>query len=341
MDREYSLKPDDTSPRRVNLELGLGGDFDQSFGEALREGMGDREMELTQEALRALTEAKENLDERMGSKQGRKGSITMGLFRESSSSARAPVSRRRTGGTVLGAASPGVAEAIISEEEEDLEHQLVKEKARRRSKDKRERSATGGSVRSTGHSIRTGASRPPTPLIEPISEPQPRATSRRSSMDAARSVTSPDLSRRGTLPSAALGHSEDEEEELFSDTDMVAVNDHLPPSHLQSRRTSISPFDPTGMISYDEDSGWTTTSEESSLSDDLGSGRVRPKGGSSRSQSGSGSERDTLSDTDVEDEEEPMTVPLQPFGHAVGGHSSIYQFTRRAVCKVSYCIGQS
>jgi hypothetical protein len=34
-------------------------------------------------------------------------------------------------------------------------------------------------------------------------------------------------------------------------------------------------------------------------------------------------------------EEDRMTVPLQPFNHAVGGHSSIYKFTRRAVCKVS------
>ncbi|EIW66408.1 hypothetical protein TREMEDRAFT_35090, partial [Tremella mesenterica DSM 1558] len=28
-----------------------------------------------------------------------------------------------------------------------------------------------------------------------------------------------------------------------------------------------------------------------------------------------------------------MTVPLKPFSHAVGGHSAIYKFTRRAVCK--------
>jgi len=30
-----------------------------------------------------------------------------------------------------------------------------------------------------------------------------------------------------------------------------------------------------------------------------------------------------------------MTVPLQPFKNKVGGHSEIYKFTRRAVCKVS------
>jgi hypothetical protein len=29
-----------------------------------------------------------------------------------------------------------------------------------------------------------------------------------------------------------------------------------------------------------------------------------------------------------------MTVPLQPFKNKVGGHSEIYKFTRRAVCKV-------
>jgi hypothetical protein len=43
-------------------------------------------------------------------------------------------------------------------------------------------------------------------------------------------------------------------------------------------------------------------------------------------------------EAEVDSEEEAgarMTVPLQPFDHAVGGHSSIYKFTRRAVCKVS------
>jgi hypothetical protein len=30
-----------------------------------------------------------------------------------------------------------------------------------------------------------------------------------------------------------------------------------------------------------------------------------------------------------------MTIPLQPFNNKVGGHSEIYKFTRRAVCKVS------
>lgn len=32
-----------------------------------------------------------------------------------------------------------------------------------------------------------------------------------------------------------------------------------------------------------------------------------------------------------------MTIPLQPFNNKVGGHSEIYKFTRRAVCKVGRC----
>jgi hypothetical protein len=76
---------------------------------------------------------------------------------------------------------------------------------------------------------------------------------------------------------------------------------------------------------FSEESGWTTTDSD----DD----------GSSSSPSGSkGSEGMESSD---EDEGESMTVPLQPFNHAVGGHSSIYKFTRRAVCKVSYSFNRT
>lgn len=59
------------------------------------------------------------------------------------------------------------------------------------------------------------------------------------------------------------------------------------------------------------------------------------------SQEGNSSDRDGSEEGEREREEEDegegesMIVPLQPFDHAVGGHSSIYKFTRRAVCKVS------
>ncbi|TXT08885.1 hypothetical protein VHUM_03013 [Vanrija humicola] len=62
--------------------------------------------------------------------------------------------------------------------------------------------------------------------------------------------------------------------------------------------------------SWDEDdSGWSSTS------------------------SSDGSDGDQFGGSETETEEEAMTVPLQPYGHAVGGHSSIYQFTRAAICK--------
>lgn len=58
---------------------------------------------------------------------------------------------------------------------------------------------------------------------------------------------------------------------------------------------------------FDDDSGWSTTS---STTDSFVIG----------------------SDTE-ESDEDPLAVPLQPYGHKVGGHSSIYQFTRAAICK--------
>lgn len=39
-----------------------------------------------------------------------------------------------------------------------------------------------------------------------------------------------------------------------------------------------------------------------------------------------------------DDQEDVMTVPLQPFRNKVGGHSEIYKFTRRAVCKVCFLV---
>ena len=38
----------------------------------------------------------------------------------------------------------------------------------------------------------------------------------------------------------------------------------------------------------------------------------------------------------ITDDDDPIetTVPLQPFGNQVGGHASIFRFSRRAVCKV-------
>ena len=44
---------------------------------------------------------------------------------------------------------------------------------------------------------------------------------------------------------------------------------------------------------------------------------------------------DQHSDEDAIDLDQPLHIPLRPFRNKVGGHASMYKFTRRAVCKVS------
>lgn len=95
----------------------------------------------------------------------------------------------------------------------------------------------------------------------------------------------------------------------------------------------------------EDDSGWTTSGSSTSMSESEDESeeerdqRLRGRRSVSLEEQEAGAhdeeEEGELLSTDVESEEEPMTVPLQPFNHAVGGHSSIYKFTRRAVCKVS------
>lgn len=90
--------------------------------------------------------------------------------------------------------------------------------------------------------------------------------------------------------------------------------------------------------SMGDDSGWTTEtstsmSEEEEDDDDE---EDQDQDQDGRYQAEQAAE---LSDTEEDEEEDRMTVPLMPFNHAVGGHSSIYKFTRRAVCKVSPTLG--
>lgn len=75
------------------------------------------------------------------------------------------------------------------------------------------------------------------------------------------------------------------------------------------RRSSTLNRDEQPTSSFEEEDDWSTSS-----SSDLDS-----------ILSNWGSETDT--------DEEHIAVPLQPYGHKVGGHSSIYQFTRAAICK--------
>jgi inositol-hexakisphosphate kinase len=248
-DRAYSLEP---TKKQINIDLGLGDDFDKNFGEAMRKGLGGEEMQLPPQALRVLSEAKENMDLRLVGKQGRKGSLGMGLFKESREGEKKRV-KAKDKDTPL----EEVEEAIISDSD-PLSPTLLR-----------------------GF---TPEIRPKQEIVLPPALPVPITTT----------TTRQEPSTIEDLSQSTAGL------EISSPTRVAAESPH---------KSDI----------FSEESGWTTTD-----SDDDGS--------SSNSSRSKGSEGMESSD---EDEGESMTVPLQPFNHAVGGHSSIYKFTRRAVCKVS------
>ncbi|ODN84162.1 hypothetical protein L202_00166 [Cryptococcus amylolentus CBS 6039] len=257
MDQEYSLPKgkgkgkDDKTPK---LELGLGDAFDNSFGEALRLGTEGKEMPLPKEALMMLSQAKEQLENTTGVKQGRKGSIGMGLFKESHAAA-------------------GLKAEIKKMEKEKEREQVIEETEEEDVRRPRARAETTSS-RNTDKTLGADQS-PSSPL--PIRGP-----------------SQTHYPPRSPSTSSSAGHVSPTEQ---GDEDYQYVDDDE---------------------QYDEDDeSWTTTSTESFESDP--------------------DARDWMSDGDYEDgereQEDRMTVPLLPFGHAVGGHSSIYKFTRRAVCK--------
>ena len=261
-DTQYSLKPGDHP--RISLNLGLGDDFDVSFDEALRRGVGGEEMPLPHEALRVLSEAKENLDMRMSGKQGRKGSIGMGLFKET----RAAIDKERRKRDVL-----------LEEKEEEDSPKDVKTPKRA----------------ATPHRRRTSS-----PPISPISPTPVRA-----------------------IPIPSSNRIDQVRDEL--DSPLTSAGIRIVSSPLLDRES-------TRQNSDADDSDWTTASEVSfsslSMSEDedvTGATTV--------------DDLEMEEPTEGDDDEERMRVPLQPFNHAVGGHSSIYKFTRRAVCKVSHLSG--
>lgn len=324
MDREYSLKPGESS-KRVNLELGLGGDFDASFGEALRKGTADEEISLPQEALKVLTEAKESLGERISKKQGRKGSIGLGLFKESRESAVAAVAvataeRRKALGRLDEQAvelESGSLENVAAKYAPDpATEPRIKQKDRAADKDGRSRSSTTAVRAGPDTPVKT---RPASPPHTPPSATSPAA------------IPIPSSSR----PPRAADHALRDEELEGTSAGIRIVSSPL----LRQMQGAKSGTEGEVGSSVGDDSGWTTEST-SSMSDDEeddedadADALKAGAGGLDARTADSG----TLSDTEEEDEDEDrMTVPLMPFNHAVGGHSSIYKFTRRAVCKVGF-----
>ncbi|OCF32084.1 hypothetical protein I316_06240 [Kwoniella heveanensis BCC8398] len=350
-DTQYSLKPRATSVG-LPLELGLGGDFDVSFGEAIRRGAGNEEMPLPREALRVLSEAKENLGLGSGSKQGRKGSMGMGLFKESRAAA-AAIKRGASYKTDEGDKDKGKdkerPEYAISEEEageaSGLQHSRphsrgVKKDSSTRSRSRAATSSSKGSV-FPSTSFPTGSSSslrylPPPPADEispssslpntpPIPMPIRGLSRRRQDLTADEAVDDEgDVPVGIAISSPLLRH--------HSRSSSAVVDTSSPGQYSLRRDRGLNRSGSEQAIAHDvndededeeeeeeeeEDSGWTTTSTES--------------------LSGSGEEANGWSTEEGEEggqgEDEALTVPLQPFNHAVGGHSSIYKFTRRAVCK--------
>lgn len=301
-DTQYSLaristsRPSDSNspskPRRV-IELGLGDAFDVSFGEALRRGAEGEELPLDKETLRVLNEVKDNSDLKGLGKQGRKGSIGMGLFRESRNAGKVSASAPDalpSGLLGAGAGSQkrkGVKDDVLLEESEEELHKVSK--------------ATSTRSRST-----TAAT------IIPGSIPSDKSTTKNDRSDiTGNSIIEP-------IPIRSAPHRPP-----IPDLDEGEMSAGM--------RIVSSPLlrDEKGHHVLTDDSAWTSsgTSSEGSDEDD---------------EDGEGVHEEELEATDVdtdleeeEEEEERITVPLQPFNHAVGGHSSIYKFTRRAVCKVS------
>lgn len=263
-DAKFSLSND--------LDLALCDDFDASFGEVIRRGASGREIALPSRAVRVLSEAKEQSDTRALGKTGRKGSLGMGLFKESRDAAVAAAAQAQA----LGYGQDD-RHAIDEDEESEADHDP-------------------SALHKAAHALRDVKHE----LIEKVHEWTAKAPLARHSESPA---------RRSKSRSATLTRP--------------AETSPRAPTPVEHSPTSSEHQD-------DEDSGWTSeTSEFESPSAESGSG--------------SGTELDEdwphsrdVSDESDEDDRERMTVPLQPFSHAVGGHSSIYKFTRRAVCKVSF-----
>lgn len=322
-DRAYSLAPtkrQQQQQQQLSFELGLGDDFDQSFGEAMRNGVGGEEMPLPQEALRVLSQAKENMDLRLIGKKGRKGSLGMGLFKESRDKAISP-------SCVLPADAVGFKAGKLANQ---IREQAVMEED--------ENSVSSSASASTADEVvnvpplqqgRPSPSPSPSPLVHstPHRPPSSILLPAGTHQDPGDIIHDNDLSNQ----TAAI--------QIVS-SPLLRASPHSP------NRPSAAP-DSGHSLSYDE-SGWTTTgSDESSTESSDASGDEAAKGDRPhphpQTHAGSGSEEEA-----DDDEGESMTVPLQPFDHAVGGHSSIYKFTRRAVCKVSrylymslYCLTEA
>ena len=143
------------------------------------------------------------------------------------------------------------------------------------------------------------------------------------------------------------------------------------PTHISPHASPIAPLpmlpSPTRSFSpwsTDDESAWETSSLTSDIStssgtsehplsfphvadaliDPLDEGEKIQASLAHKSEDDAGSYGSNLWNADSldmvygESEESLPHIPLRPFRNQVGGHSAIYKFTKRAVCKVSVCV---
>ena len=125
-----------------------------------------------------------------------------------------------------------------------------------------------------------------------------------------------------------------------------------PPPKLPSPSRSVSPW------TTDDESAWETSSATSDISTTSGTSEhplsfsqvtdplidsvnegdmVRKSQGGAAFYNSDLWNADSLSVVYGDSKESLPHIPLRPFRNQVGGHSAIYKFTKRAVCKVSAC----
>ncbi|KAG9102341.1 hypothetical protein FRC06_002100 [Ceratobasidium sp. 370] len=171
-----------------------------------------------------------------------------------------------------------------------------------------------------------------------VSRPRPSVSRTTSSNKVPTTEVILDLPTKPSLKSPAVEHA--------LDATPTNHSQPLPASPIPTRPARSSPY-----AVYSDSSEWETTSMTSSFSDASTLSRSRPTSVSAPSGRASveNPEFGDVSDEeekggngviDAQDELDSLdidgalpSVPLRPFRNQVGGHSAIYKFTKRAVCK--------
>ncbi|CCK71553.1 inositol polyphosphate kinase KCS1 KNAG_0H01400 [Huiozyma naganishii CBS 8797] len=109
-----------------------------------------------------------------------------------------------------------------------------------------------------------------------------------------------------------------------------AINDQLDEQQQQQQHMDNRPREVLEPLRLDNNSGEDKVSATVVESRTSGEPTIE---GAEGAPAGSASEQDVDEDADEEDKEYPLAVELKPFTNKVGGHTAIFRFSKRAVCK--------